>query len=45
MTHFARPFIYLMIGSTLFLSACGVKGDLFLPNQKSMTDNITNESQ
>ena len=45
MTHFAIPFIYLMIGSTLFLSACGVKGDLYLPNQTSMIDNITNESQ
>ncbi len=45
MTHFARRFIYLMIVSTLFLSACGVKGDLYLPDQTSMIDNITNQSQ
>ncbi|HAK97726.1 MAG: hypothetical protein DBW69_04685 [PS1 clade bacterium] len=45
MTHFARRFIYLMIGSTLFLSACGVKGNLYLPNQTNIIDNITNESQ
>ena len=45
MTYFARRFIYLMIGSTLFLSACGVKGDLYLPTQANMFDNIINETQ
>ena len=45
MTYFARQFIYLMIGTTLFLSACGVKGDLYLPTQANMVDKIINESQ
>ena len=45
MTYFARRFKYLMIGSTLFLSACGVKGDLYLPSQANVVDNIINESQ
>ena len=45
MMYFARRFIYLMIVSTLFLSACGVKGDLYLPTQANMVDNIINESQ
>ncbi|MEC7628809.1 MAG: lipoprotein [Pseudomonadota bacterium] len=34
-----------MIGSTLFLSACGVKGDLYFPMQANMVDNIINKSQ
>ncbi|EJW20652.1 hypothetical protein IMCC14465_15390 [alpha proteobacterium IMCC14465] len=45
MTYFARRFIYVMIGSAFFLSACGVKGDLSMPEKANITDNIMNSSQ